>query len=44
MAALRKIVDEHSKDEANKDMIIAEHPDVIKLEEKASNKYVIIRR
>ena len=35
MAALRKIVDENSKDEANKDMIIAEHPDVIKLEEKA---------
>ena len=39
MAALRKIVDENSKDEANKDMVIAEHPDVSKLEEKARSSW-----
>ena len=35
MAELRKVVDKLSKDEANKDMVIHDHPDIIKLEEKA---------
>ena len=35
MAELRKVVDRLSKDEANKDMVIHNHPDILKLEEKA---------
>ena len=35
MASLRKVVNELSQDEANKDLVIHDHPAIVKLEEKA---------